>query len=231
MRSAFTGLASLVRRGCVGVVAGAFLASSAPAAAGELPAAIQVAIASAGAHGVPQAPLLEKAREGMAKGVDEARVVAAITALGAQMEAASTTLGALATGPERDDVLAAAAYARQSGVSDASVRLVASGDAATRAPSIRALTDLVALGFPEDKSAALAISAARSGHPGENVDALAGAAATLLAQGVPPGQVLETVGRGNGHGISDAPAYGAGGKNGKEPNGKGLDNAPGQQKK
>lgn len=212
---------------------GAALCRSAVAAPAELPPKLAQAVADAGSSGVPTAPLESKAREGLAKGITEERIATAMVALAVQMQAAIVVLADFITGPDRDDLVVAGARALQAGVSGATVRAAASVDPAARASAVRSVADLVALGFPEDRSLSLALVAARSGQATHNLDMLAGAAATLVAQGVPSADVLEQVGQALGADTANGepPAWGAGGKNGKDPNGQGLDDAPGQQKK
>lgn len=226
----------LARWGVVALLSTAF-AEVSLAAPGEFPPAVAAIVQQAAADGLPVAALESKAREGLAKGVDESRIATAVSALAAQMQAASVLLAVMGQGEDRELLVSASARALQIGASGAAVRAAASGDALSRASAVRALGDLVALGFPEDRSLALAQAVSRTGQPVRNLDLLAGAAATLLAQGVPQGQVLQQVSKdvsttsANG----DPPAWGAGGSKGKDPsgngNGNGQDHAPGQQKK
>ncbi|MBM4368501.1 MAG: hypothetical protein FJ102_19960, partial [Deltaproteobacteria bacterium] len=77
------------------------------AAPPDLPPAVGAAIDSAVSAGLPEAPLVTKAREGRAKGVAEARVVAAIGDLAARMRTADAALGTAAQGSTREPVLVA----------------------------------------------------------------------------------------------------------------------------
>lgn len=226
----------LARFGAIAVLSTAF-ATVSLAAPGEFPSGIAAIVQQAAADGLPVASLESKAREGLAKGVDESRIATAVSALAAQMRTASVLLATLGQGEDRDLLVSASARALQIGASGASVRAAAGGDALSRASAVRALGDLIALGFPEDRSLALAQAVARTGQPVRNLDLLAGAAATLLAQGVPQAQVLQQVSEdvsttsANG----DPPAWGAGGSKDKDkdkdPKGKDPDRGSGQGKK
>jgi len=131
-------------------------------------------------------------------------------------------------------VLVAGANALRAGVSAAGLERVGRVDALVRADAIRAVGDLVALGFEEDRSVALAVQGAASAQASRVVGSLGATAAAMLAQGQPPAAVLDQVGQSiaaTQAAGSEPPAWGAGGSKGKDPEGKGLADAPGQQRK
>lgn len=204
------------------------------AAPPDLAPAVGLAVDSAVAVGLPEAPLVTKAREGRAKGVSEARVVAAITDLAGRMQKADAALGTAAQGSNREAVLVAGAAAVRAGVSPEAIHRLGRVDQDVRAEGLRATADLVALGFDEDRSVELVLKGAASPAAARAVGNLGATAATLLAQGQAPSAVLDQMGQSIASvqaAEQDPPAWGAGGSKGKDPPGKGLDDAPGQQKK
>ncbi|MDQ8150665.1 MAG: hypothetical protein P3A30_03625 [Gemmatimonadota bacterium] len=201
-------------------------------ASSPLEPTVAAAIDGVAASGLPTEPLVQKAREGAAKRVPAAVVVAAVQELGRQMQRAADTLGPRAQGPDRAAVLSAGAAALAAGVSPGSLERLAAQPVEARAAALRALGDLVSMGLPEDASVRLVerTCAAQGGAVG--VNELSSTVAGLLGQGMSPSQVAERLsGQASGGAPGSPPAYGAGGKNDKDPNGKGLDKAPGQNKK
>jgi hypothetical protein len=205
-------------------------AAAAPGTEGMPP---EVVAGIEAATDVPSAVLVDKAREGLAKGVPPERIALAIDTLVADMRGVDQLLGPLAQGSDREALLPAAAAAHRSGASDPSILRLSRLSSTHRAGAIRALADLVAQGFPEEACLRVIEGAAFNANPSEAIGGLASATAVLLAEGAPRGEVLEMVesgnhsagAQGNGNG------WGAGGSKDKDPTGKGLDHAPGQEGK
>lgn len=205
----------------------------APAAAraesGDFAPDVAAELAWAKAAGLPVEPLEAKAREGAAKGVPSERVAVYLRGLGAELVAADAILGELARGSDRAELLLAAASARRAGASASALREAAAFDDDLRASASRALADLVGAGCTEAGALQLIRGAAGSAQPTEALRDAVTVTFTLIAEGQAPSAAAE---RGAASAESNnGKAWGAGGSKAKEPNGQGLDNAPGQQKK
>jgi hypothetical protein len=115
----------------------------------EARAVLQQLLDSARAVGIPTAPLADKAAEGVLKGADERRIVAAVQSLARQLGDAEAILGVDATsGPIASSLLGAAASALQAGVPRADLKRLAAAapaPAAQSRPLVGALVTLVDL--------------------------------------------------------------------------------------
>ncbi len=220
---------SRFRSHLLALLIGGALWAAPEASAASLPTEISTMIAERAAAGLPPEPLELKAREGMAKGVPEGVLASAVRDLADRMQRASDTLGAAALGSDRGALLTASAAALRAGVSTGSLARVATLPEGRRALAVQTLGDLVTMGLPEDRSLVLVERAAAGGT---GVGELSSTVAGLLGQGMAPDSVVEWLSTsGKGAAPLAPPAHGAGGSKDKDPQGKGMDKAPGQTKK
>lgn len=140
-------------------------------------AAITATIDSARTDGLPVRPLVDKAAEGVLKGADDGRIVAAVRSLAAAMRDARTTLG-----PDVDpSLLAAAASALRAGVTTRDLHELARSSAGGMpasdvfATALVTLVDFVSKGVPPG-------TAARSIHQLLRADAPASQFVRLRAE-------------------------------------------------
>jgi hypothetical protein len=206
----------------------ALLAAAVPARAwgAPMPPEVEAAVDRAAARGLPTELLMAKAAEGLAKGVAPARVATVLDDLAGGMAAAQAVLGG---GAQTGEVLAAAAAASRNGASAASISRLGRLPQPARAPALRTFGDLLGHRFPEDGAIRVVEVAARADQPPVALAALSVQAAQLVRGNVSPEGALGQISASQA--ASGGAAWGAGGKAGKDPPGKGLDNAPGQQKK
>ena len=106
---------------------------------------VQALVDSARGERLPGEPLVQKALEGSAKGADDARIVAAVHALYANLRVARSALGGGATEPE---LVAGVATLRAGGTPDMLATLRRLRPAQSVAIPLGVLTDLVARGAP-----------------------------------------------------------------------------------
>lgn len=211
-----------------GIMTGWLLAASA-AYAGDRPPEVAAVIEAARAAGLPAEALEAKAKEGEAKGVPGPTIAAYLEGLRKDLAAADVALGGEAQGEDRGELLVAVVAARRVGVSAAAFGEAARLPNGLRAPAVRALADLVGAGVSEPAALALVRQASARGDARSALRDTVTAAFTRIAEGEPPSLAAEHAAAASGQ--ASAPAWGAGGKSGKTPNGKGVEHAPGQQKK
>src|SRR5262245_31047233 len=116
---------------------------------------LEDAIARASAAGLPSELLSGKVREGLAKGVDAARIEAAVFRLAESLEAARGFVSARRQGAAPVALVRAVAEARMSGVSLAAIEGLVGGQQ-PETPARRAievLTDLSMRGYPIERAA------------------------------------------------------------------------------
>jgi len=192
-------LALLISTGAAGAIAGQADAKRrlsgrvSPAVLG----AVQQLVDSAAAKGLPVEPLIEKAIEGSAKGVEPARVLSAVRAVMGRLTNAAIALRSAGVLTPDADATEAGGFALNAGLSTEQVRTIA---AHTRAPyglgaTLRVAATLAALGVPGKDAVRLvddAIDAGRS--PGDVFDlprkvqmGMAGGASAAQAAGLARG--------------------------------------------
>jgi hypothetical protein len=151
--------------------------SATPLASLSTPArlAIRATADSLTAEGLPGDALVAKAAEGLLKGADEARIVAAVHRLAADLRIAGAALGSVASPGE----ILAAASALRAGASPETVRqlrsLAAPGSASARRPltvALVVLADLVARGAPARVAAESVTSLVARGASDDDLQAL-----------------------------------------------------------
>lgn len=160
-----------------------------PAAAREL----EQIVAAARARGLPTEPLVNKALEGLAKGVAPNRIMGAVRSLLDQLTQAQTILSA-GSRPAPGDIEVVANALRRGVSADAARKLVAGARPGEPvAQAIHTLADLVERGVPVNAAMDL-LSAWRSrgGRP-EDLDRLPVAVERLVREGVSPGAAAREV--------------------------------------
>jgi len=144
---------------------------------GRLPAAVvaalQQVVDSAIAKGLPAEPLIEKAVEGSAKGVEPARVLAAVRAVLGRLSQSAVSLRSAGVLRPDTDALEAGAFALNAGLSPDQVQTLAAQVRApyALAPTLRVAATLAALGVPGNDAVRLVRDELDAGHaPGDVLD-------------------------------------------------------------
>ena len=138
---------------------------------------------SARAEGIPTQPLESKALEGVSKGADGARIVAALRRLAGELRVAREHLGAASTVAELD----AGASAIHSGVNPRELaRLRAARPRQPLTVPLGMLADLVARGVPADTASSAALALAQSSMRDEDFVAFRRNVERDIALGAPP---------------------------------------------
>lgn len=151
-------------------------------------ARIQEAVTKARDAGVPAGPVLDKALEGIAKGVPAARLAPAVEAYAERLARAAAVLG---EGPPPAEIVAAA-DALGRGVPEGQLRAVRRvAGPEDRAIALVVLGDLVEMGVPADRAAGAIRDAIAAGRGGETLLHLPGLVRRRLRAGTPPGQAAE----------------------------------------
>lgn len=200
-------LALIISTGATGAVAGqrgvkARLAGRVPPA---VAGAVQQLADSAVTRGLPVEPLVDKAIEGSAKGVEPARLLAAVRAVLGRLTEAAAALRGPGRPPLDPDAIEAGAFALGTGLNAEELRNLATH---TRAPyglaaTLRVAATLAALGVPGTDAVRLVSDEIDAGRaPGDVLDlprrvqmGMAGGASAAQAAGGGPGAAA---GRPNG---------------------------------
>lgn len=160
--------------------------------AGRVPPAVAAAVSllvdSAQARGLPAGPLVDKALEGVVKGVAPDRIVPAVRGVLQQLDAAATALRT-AGGPRAgDDAVEAGAFALDAGLTAGDVGEIAR--AADRsyptAVALQVAGLLAALGVPRPETVGLVRATIRSGRPLGDLVNLPSQVQAAMAGGSPP---------------------------------------------
>ena len=163
---------------------------AAPAwAADSLPPAVEDVIEAAAANGVPRSTLEAKAREGVAKGVPEPRLIGALQQLVGDLAEARALLPAEAS----SDAVGSAGAALREGASAAAVRKVGAVPPRLRPSALQALADLLAIGFLESEAVGLIEAATNAPQPQVALTGLASAGAALTGAGVPSHEAADSL--------------------------------------
>ncbi len=157
----------------------------------QLPVEVQEMLQAATVAELPVEVLEAKAREGLAKGVAEARLLAVLQQLEADLVQAASLLEGQAHGSDREELLEAAVAGERAGLSDTAVLRLAGMDLQVRARALYAAADLVRQGFSEGDALRLVQAAANSDDPLAALGSLATAASTLVAAGLPLPSAVE----------------------------------------
>lgn len=151
-------------------------------------ARIQEALRTAREAGVPAGPVVDKALEGLAKGVPPARLVPAVEAYVGRLTRAA---GVLAEEPRRAEIVAAA-DALGRGVPEGEIRAVGRAAAGEdRAIALVVLGDLVEMGVPPDRAAGTVRDALSAGRGGEALLQLPALVRRRVRAGAQPARAAE----------------------------------------
>lgn len=151
-------------------------------------------------QGVPPGPLLNKALEGAAKGVEASRVLAVLSSLSDRLERAASLVGPSAG--RAPDVLVAASDAMRRGVPDEQIQEIAGLEHDQTAIGLIVATDLVESGVSPSEAVVTLKDAMDAGVTGDQLLGVPPAVRRLIEQGKLPAQavsqVLDAMARGNG---------------------------------
>jgi hypothetical protein len=156
-----------------------------------LPAPLQTIVTAAEAQGLPAGALESKAREGLAKGVDPARIQAVLARMTTDLASIDALFGEVARGTDREGLLLGASAARTAGLSDVTLLLLAQAPAGVRCRGLQSAADLVHLGFSEGEAVALVRHAFAAEDPLEALAGLATSASLLVSAGIDPSAAAE----------------------------------------
>ena len=163
--------------------------------------AIAAILDSAQAQGVPTDPLWDKVREGLARGADNARIVAVVRGLSSDLANAQRALGANASADE----IKAGAYALRAGVSQVELGKMKKegGKGRSWAYPLAVLTDMVSRGVPVGTAANAIRSLVGAGAKDKDINDFQRNVKVDIEQGAPPAAAAET--RAKGATKSDKP--------------------------
>ena len=153
-------------------------------------AAIAALVDSARAQGLPVAPLMEKVYEGMGKGADGPRIVAAVRSLTLEMASAHRALGTVAT----PDEIKAAASAMHAGVPAVELGKMKKQSGLRRSLTLpfTVLADIVSRGVPVETAANAIRSLMGAGAKDADINTFQRNVRVDIEQGAPPAAAAET---------------------------------------
>jgi hypothetical protein len=157
-------------------------------------AAIFAIVDSARAQGIPDAPLMEKVYEGMGKGADGARIVAAVRSLALEMASAHRALGTVASADE----IKAAASAMHAGVPAVELGKMKKQSGLRRSLTLpfTVLADIVSRGVPVETAANAIRSLVGAGARDSDINKFQRDVKVDIDQGAPPAAAVETRAKG-----------------------------------
>jgi hypothetical protein len=158
-------------------------------------AALFAIVDSARAQGIPDAPLMEKVYEGIGKGADGPRIVAAVRSLALEMANAHRALGTVASADE----IKAAASAMHAGVPAVELGKMKKQSGGLRrslALPFIVLTDIVSRGVPVTTAANAIRSLVGAGARDEDINKFQRDVKVDIDQGASPAAAAETRARG-----------------------------------
>ncbi len=155
---------------------------------GALPG-VTATVAEARGQGLPTEPLVQRALEGAARGVEAERIVAAVREQAAQLRVARDAIG----GEAAEADLAAAAGALYAGVPPAELGRLreARGGRPLAAPLVT-LADFIVRGVPRDVASSVVFSLVHAGVPDPTYAALRSSVARDILRGTPPAQAASS---------------------------------------
>jgi len=160
--------------------------------AGRVPPAIAAAVSaladSARARGLPVAPLVDKALEGVVKGVPADRILPAVRTVLDQLDAAATALRGTGGTPPSDDAVEAGGFALAAGLTPGDLGAIAqSADRShPTAVALQVAGALAAIGVPRAQTVGLVQASIQSGGPVGDLVSLPGQVQAAMARGAPP---------------------------------------------
>jgi len=189
-------------RGLVALVMGCTAIASASAQDPRIPtrldaptqAAIFAILDSALAQGIPAEPLKEKVYEGIARGADGPRIVAAVRSLALEMSTAHKALGTVASADE----IKAAASAMHAGVPAVELGKLKREGGLRRSLTLpfTVLTDIVSRGVPVQAAANAIRSLVGSGARDADINTFQRNVKVDIEQGASPAAAAETRAKG-----------------------------------
>lgn len=153
-------------------------------------AAIAALVDSARAQGIPVAPLMEKVYEGMGKGADGPRIVAAVRSLTLEMASAHRALGTVASADE----IKAAASAMHAGVPAVELGKMKKQSGLRRSLTLpfTVLADIVSRGVPVETAANAIRSLMGAGAKDADINTFQRNVRVDIEKGAPPAAAAET---------------------------------------
>jgi hypothetical protein len=153
-------------------------------------AALVALVDSARAQGLPVEPLMEKVYEGVGKGADGPRIVAAVRSLAQEMASAHRALGTVAT----TDEIKAAASAMHAGVPAVELGKMKKQSGLRRSLTLpfTVLADIVSRGVPVETAANAIRSLVGAGARDADINTFQRNVRVDIEQGAPPGAAAET---------------------------------------
>jgi hypothetical protein len=157
-------------------------------------AAILALVDSARAQGIPVEPLMEKVYEGMARGADGPRIIAAVRSLTIEMASAHKALGTVASADE----IKAAAAAVHAGVPAVELGKMKKQGGLRRSLTLpfTVLTDIVSRGVPVQAAANAIRSLVGAGARDADLNTFQRNVKVDIEQGAPPAAAAETRAKG-----------------------------------
>jgi hypothetical protein len=156
--------------------------------------AISALVDSARAQGIPVEPLMEKVYEGMGKGADGPRIVAALRSLTVEMASAHRALGSVATADE----IKAAASAMHAGVPAVELGKMKKQSGLRRSLTLpfTVLADIVSRGVPVQTAANAIRSLVGAGARDKDISDFQRNVSVDIEKGAPPAAAAETRAKG-----------------------------------
>jgi hypothetical protein len=157
-------------------------------------AAISALVDSARAQGIPVEPLMDKVKEGMARGADGPHIVAAVRSLTTEMAGAHRELGTVAS----TDEIKAAASAMRAGVPAVELGKMKKQSGLRRSLTLpfTVLADIVSRGVPVETAANAIRSLVGAGARDADINKFQRNVSVDIEQGAPPGAAAETRAKG-----------------------------------
>lgn len=158
-------------------------------------AAVVALVDSARAQGLPTEPLMEKVWEGIGKGADGPRIVAAVRSLALEMGSAHRALGTVATADE----IKAAASAMHAGVPAVELGKMKKESSKLRRSltlPFTVLADIVSRGVPVQTAANAIRSLVGAGARDADINTFQRNVSEDIEQGAPPAAAAETRAKG-----------------------------------
>jgi hypothetical protein len=156
--------------------------------------AILALMDSARAQGVPVEPLMEKVYEGLARGADGPRIIAAVRSLTVEMSSAHKALGTVASADE----IKAAAAAVHAGVPAVELGKMKKQSGLRRSLTLpfTVLTDIVSRGVPVEAAANAIRAMVGAGARDADLNTFQRNVKVDIEQGAPPAAAAETRAKG-----------------------------------
>ncbi len=157
-------------------------------------AAIRAVVDSAKAQGIPVEPLMEKMYEGLGKGADGPRIVAAVRSLAAEMASAHRALGTVASADE----IKAGASAVHAGVPAVELGKMKKQSGLRRSLTLpfTVLADIVSRGVPVGTAANAIRALVGAGAKDKEINEFQRNVKVDIEQGAPPAAAAETRAKG-----------------------------------